>query len=274
LGDEVGNEFTWKPLIAAGVLAALWVLEGMAPMFLHRQGRLSHAMNNVGLGVLNALVTSVVFAGVLLAVCEAARNGGFGVLHWLGAPTWATWVLAIVLLDGWMYLWHRLNHAVGLLWRFHSVHHSDEDVDATSAVRFHTGEIVLSSLARLAVVPVLGITIGQLLVYELILLPVIMFHHSNVRVPHSIDRVVRLVIVTPWMHWVHHSRYQPETDSNFASILSVWDRVFGTYRLRSDPRTLNLGLDGYDRNRSSTLWGMLVSPFRRMPSAGGRSRKD
>jgi len=270
----VTDELTMKPLIAAGALATLWLLEGIAPMFLHRQGRLSHAMNNVGLGIINALVTVVVFAGLLLAVCEAARNGGFGLLHWLSAPTWVTWVLALVLMDGWMYLWHRLNHAVGPLWRFHSVHHSDEELDATSAFRFHTGEIVLSSLARLVVVPVLGITIGQLLVYESILLPVILFHHSNVRIPRSLDRVVRSVIVTPWMHWVHHSRYQPETDSNFASILSVWDRVFGTYRLRSDPRALRLGLDGYDRSRWRTLGGMLASPFRRMPSARDESRDD
>jgi sterol desaturase/sphingolipid hydroxylase (fatty acid hydroxylase superfamily) len=113
-----------------------------------------------------------------------------------------------------------------------------------------------------------------MLVYESILLPVIMFHHSNVRVPGSIDRVVRLVIVTPWMHWVHHSRYQPETDSNFASILSVWDRVFGTYRLRSDPHALRLGLDGFDRSRRRTLWGMLASPFRRLPGRGKRGRED
>ena len=255
----------WKPIVVATALATLWVIEGIVPMLVERKGRVSHALGNIGLGVLNAIVVSVVFAAAILAVSEGARRGGFGLLHALGAPPWLTWVLALVLLDAWMYAWHRLNHAVPLLWRFHSVHHSDEELDCTSAVRFHTGEVVLSAVARLAVVPLLGITIEQILVYETILLPVILFHHSNVRVPRGVDRWLRLIIVTPWMHWVHHSREQPETDSNFASVLSVWDRLFRSYRLRTDPRTIELGLKGYDRSRWRTLRGMLASPFRRMP---------
>lgn len=255
----------WKTVVVAVALAVLWVLEGVAPMFLERRGRVSHTLNNLGLGVVNAIVVPLLFAAAILAVSEAARRAEFGLLHVIHLPAWLAWVLALVLFDAWMYAWHRLNHAVPVLWRFHSVHHSDEELDASSALRFHTGEVVLSSVARLAVVPLLGITIEQLLVYEMILLPVILFHHSNVRMPRTIDRCLRLVIVTPWMHWVHHSREQPETDSNFASILSIWDRLFGSFRLRSDPRTIELGLKGYDRTRSRTLRGMLASPFRRMP---------
>jgi sterol desaturase/sphingolipid hydroxylase (fatty acid hydroxylase superfamily) len=97
----------------------------------------------------------------------------------------------------------------------------------------------------------------------MILLPVILFHHSNVRVPRRLDNALRWLIVTPWMHWVHHSRWQPETDSNYASVLSIWDRLFGTFRLRADPRQIELGLDE-DRNERQwrTLWGMLTRPFR------------
>jgi sterol desaturase/sphingolipid hydroxylase (fatty acid hydroxylase superfamily) len=183
-------------------------------------------------------------------------------LHWLDAPAWVTWPLAILLFDGWMYDWHVLNHKVPLLWRFHAVHHSDREMDASSALRFHTGEIVLSGCGRLIVLPVLGMTMPQLLLYELLLQPVILFHHSNERVPARLDAMLRWLIVTPWMHWVHHSRWQPETDSNYASVLSVWDRIFGTFRLRSQPRQINLGLDE-DRSERQwrTLWGMLARPF-------------
>lgn len=251
-----------KPAVIAAALALLWTLESVAPQFLDRQRRLSHATHNLALGLLNAALVSVVFAAALVAAAEWSTTAGFGLLHRLAAPGWIEWPVAILLLDLWMYCWHRINHQVPLLWRFHSVHHSDAEMDASSAVRFHTGEAVLSATARLAVLPLLGVTPLQLLVYELIMQPVILFHHSNVRVPARIDRVLRAVIVTPWMHWVHHSRWQPETDSNYATVFSWWDRLFGSFRLRDDPDTIELGLDGYTPREWRRLDGMLISPFR------------
>jgi sterol desaturase/sphingolipid hydroxylase (fatty acid hydroxylase superfamily) len=207
----------------------------------------------------------VLFGAAMLFATEWARQHPFGLLHWLGPhlPAWIVWLLGLVLFDAWMYLWHLLNHKVPLLWRFHAVHHADREMDASTALRFHTGEIVLSGAARLAVLPLIGLTMPQLLLYELILLPVILFHHSNVRMPRRIDAASRCVIVTPWMHWVHHSRWQPETDSNYASVLSIWDRLFGTFRLRDDPVQINLGLDDdQDERQWRTLGGMLTRPFR------------
>jgi sterol desaturase/sphingolipid hydroxylase (fatty acid hydroxylase superfamily) len=163
-----------------------------------------------------------------------------------------------------MYVWHVLNHKISFLWRFHAVHHADKEVDASTALRFHTGEIVFSTLARLVVLPLLGMTLPQLFLYEAILLPVILFHHSNVRVPYRLDTALRWLIPTPWMHWVHHSRWRPETDSNYGSVLSIWDRIFGTLRLRDDPWRLNLGLEeDQEESEWRTLLGMLVRPFRR-----------
>ncbi|MDZ4847713.1 MAG: sterol desaturase family protein [Pirellulaceae bacterium] len=172
--------------------------------------------------------------------------------------------MGLVLIDLWMYGWHRLNHNVPLLWRFHAVHHSDREMDATSAVRFHTGEIFLSGSSRLLVLPVLGVTLPTLLIYELILLPVILFHHSNVRVSKSSDSLMRTIVVTPWMHWVHHSRVMKEANSNYGSVLSVWDRLFGSFNLRSNPREIELGL-AEDASEKSwrTLRGMLIRPFRK-----------
>ncbi len=251
-----------KSVAAAVVLALLWMGESLAPMFEGRDRRATHGTANLALGVLNALLSSFLFAGSLLIVTEWARSRPFGLLHWIEAPTWVAWPAAFLLFDFWQYVWHRLNHAVPLLWRFHSVHHCDEDLDATSGVRFHTVEILLSATARLAVLPLLGMTVPQLLLYEAVVLPVVLFHHSNIRIPERLDRAIRTVVVTPWMHWVHHSRWQPETDSNFSSLFSWWDRLFRTIRFRDDPTTIELGLDGYEEREWRALTGMLLAPFR------------
>ncbi len=267
----MGNELTtwpWladaKPAAAAIMLVLLWSLESIVPMFGQRKGRVRHGAVNLALGAVNAVMASAIFAASMLFVTEWARQQPFGLLHWLALPAWAEWPLGLVLFDGWMYTWHRLSHRVKFLWRFHAVHHSDREMDVTSAVRFHTGEIVISSLARLGVLPLIGLTMPQLFTYEAILLPVILFHHSNIRIPSGLDRALRCVITTPWMHWVHHSAWQPETDSNFSSVLSVWDRIFGTFRLREDPRTIQLGLDdGQEDGEWQSLLSIIASPFRK-----------
>lgn len=249
-------------LVAAVLLAALWTVESLAPMFAGRRRRLSHIAANFALAAVNAGVAWG-FAFGLLAVTESARAHGFGLLHWIRLPAPAEWIAAIVLFDCWQYWWHRLNHRLPFLWRFHAVHHADAELDASSGVRFHTGEIALSFVARLAVVPLLGITVPQLLVYEALSLPVILFHHANLRLPAAADRALRWLIVTPWMHYVHHSRWQPETDSNYASFLSVWDRLFGSFRLRERPQEIALGLDDWEEKDWRRLPGMLAAPFRR-----------
>lgn len=261
-----------KPVLATVVLIALWTLEGIVPAFSGRHRRSGHAAHNLMLGLINGVVAAVLFGTALLAVTEWARHESFGLLQQFAWPAPAEWLIALIAFDLWMYAWHRLNHTVPLLWRFHAVHHADRELDVTSAVRFHTGEIVLSSLARLAVLPLLGMTMPQLLLYEAVLLPVILFHHSNVNIPPRLDAALRWIIPTPWMHWVHHSRLQPETDSNYGSVLSLWDRLFRTFRLRADPRLIELGLDDDAKEAHwRTLPGMLARPFRTKPN---RERRD
>lgn len=255
-------------LLAAAVLAALWTVESLAPMFAGRRRRVSHVVANLALAAVNAGVAWG-FAAGLVAVMESARAHGFGLLNWIRLPAPVEWLAAIVLFDGWQYGWHRLNHRLPFLWRFHAVHHADAELDASSGVRFHTVEIALSFVARLAVVPLLGMTVPQLLVYEAVALPVILFHHGNLRVPATVDRGLRWLIVTPWMHHVHHSRLQPETDSNYSSLLSVWDRLFGSFRLRDKPEEIALGLDDWKESEWRRLPGMLAAPFRRPPRREG-----
>jgi len=263
-----------KPLAATALLVVLWTLESVVPMYAGRNRRIRHGLTNLGLGLINTVAVALPVATLMYGVTQWARAADFGLTRWASLPTWAGWIVALVLFDAWMYLWHRLNHHVPLLWRFHAVHHTDREMDTTSALRFHTGEIALSSLARLAVLPLLGMTMPQLLVYELLLLPVILFHHSNVRVPRTWDTALRLAIVTPWMHWVHHSRERVETNSNYSSILSVWDRLFGTYRFRPDPEAIQQGLHDEDGGAAwRTLPQMLLAPLGRS-AASGRSRAE
>jgi sterol desaturase/sphingolipid hydroxylase (fatty acid hydroxylase superfamily) len=163
--------------------------------------------------------------------------------------------------DGLLYLMHRANHKFGILWRFHRVHHSDPEMDTTTAMRFHTGEVLISSALRLAVIPLMGFTLWHLLVYELLMLPVIMFHHSNVRFPEKVDRWLRALVVSPALHRVHHSRARVETDSNYSIIFSFWDRIGGTLQLRKDGRPVDFGLDEYDGEEWQRVSGLLTNPF-------------
>lgn len=251
-----------RAVAAAVALAILWTVESVAPMYAGRRRRWSHGAANLALAALNGGV-AYLFAFAVLDVTEWSRANHVGLLHRRELPLWLHGLLAMILFDGWQYWWHRLNHRVRFLWRFHAVHHADAEMDVTSGVRFHTVEIVLSFVARLVVLPLIGITVPELLLYEALALPIILFHHSNLAIPGRVDGILRPFIVTPWMHYVHHSRWQPETDSNYASLLSVWDRIFGSFRLRERPHEIALGLDGWPEAQWRTLPGLLAAPFRR-----------
>lgn len=251
-----------KPLLATGVLAVLWLLESMAPVFPVSENRIRHDASNVALGVLNAVLVAALLAGALVSVVDWAQQREFGLLHQITWPPWIETVLALVLFDLWQYGWHRMNHRLPVLWRFHAVHHSDAGMDATTALRFHTVEILLSTLLRMLVLPLIGMSVAQLLLYELCLMPVILFHHSNVRIPDKLDRVLRVLIVTPGIHRVHHSDIKTETDSNYASLFAGWDLLFGSRVEHRDLGTLHYGLgDRFRAYNWLSLPGMLQQPF-------------
>lgn len=257
--------------VALAVLALLLMLEGAHPFFDFyrvRKGRGRHAVRNLVLGLVNGGLVAVGFAGLWVAVAAWADTHGWGLLNLLrdgaGLPGWAHAVGAMLLLDAWTYTWHRLNHRVPFLWRFHRVHHADTRMDVTTASRFHTGEIVLSSLLRVGVIALVGVYAWELVLYETLMFAVVQFHHANLGLPSGIDRALRTVMVTPNLHKVHHSRLQPETDSNYSALFSWWDRLFGSFRLRTDPEGIQFGLDEFLDEEHESLSGML-----RMPLADG-----
>jgi sterol desaturase/sphingolipid hydroxylase (fatty acid hydroxylase superfamily) len=245
--------------------------ESSAPFgfyFVRNSGeRLRHGLKNLVLGILNALLTGLVFVALWWTAAEWAQAHNFGLLNCLPLPEWAHVVGAFLLFDAWMYFWHRLNHRVPFLWRFHRTHHSDPRMDVTTANRFHLGEIFLSSILRIPVIALLGLELWELALYETAMFTVVQLHHANIALPAWLDRGLRVLIVTPFMHKVHHSRWQPETDSNYSSLFSFWDRFFGTFRLRVNPSTLQFGLEEFDRPEHHTLVGLFTTPMKQMRRA-------
>lgn len=214
------------------VLLALWEsAHPFLPLFAGERAawkRVQHGAANAARGVLNGVVVRFGFLGAWTAVSVWSEAQAFGLRAWIGGPTWLQWAVVLLSLDAWTYLWHRLNHVVPVLWRFHRLHHSDTQMDVTTASRFHLGEIVLSSIFRIPVLALTGASVLQLAVYETVLFAVVQFHHANVALPESIDRVLRAFIVTPHLHKVHHSIRVAEQNANFSSVLTWWDRAART----------------------------------------------
>ena len=223
------------------VLPLLFLLEGLRPFYTGRRHRWRHAGRNLGLGLVSGLLGALVTPLLLLAMTWADA-AGIGLRHWLGLGPVAGAIVLFILFDCWMYLWHRANHRIGLLWRLHRVHHTDTAMDATTALRFHPGEILLSSLTNAVVFVVLGMTLSVFIAYKAAMIAVILFHHSNVAIPARLDRALDLVLVPPSMHRVHHSQRRIETDSNYGTLFSVWDRLFGSFRRRADVQAIRFGI--------------------------------
>jgi sterol desaturase/sphingolipid hydroxylase (fatty acid hydroxylase superfamily) len=198
-----------------------------------------------------------------------AQRNGWGLFNLVPLPAWITIPVAVLLLDLIIYGQHVVFHAVPVLWRLHRMHHADLEFDVTTGVRFHPGEFVLSMLIKLAAVAALGVPPTAVLVFEVLLNATSMFNHGNVRIPSGLDRGLRLVLVTPDMHRVHHSIDRRETDSNFGFNVSWWDRLFGTYRAQPalGHARMILGIDRFRNARELWLDRLLLQPMRGDPSA-------
>lgn len=249
-----------KAVLPVILLALFWAWETWRPFFGQPQGRLLHALRNLGFALVNAVMLGILFGAATTAVAAWTLQQQWGFLHLFEAPDPARFAFALILLDAWMYFWHRANHALPLLWRFHRTHHSDRHMDVTTATRFHLGEHVGANVLRLSLIPLVGVEIWHIVVYDLLVVAITQFHHADITIGRW-DRRLRWLIVTPNMHKLHHSDWQPETDSNFSTVLSVWDRLFGSFSMRSDTHTLVFGLEDLADAAWQTWWGMWKTPF-------------
>ncbi len=259
--EEGGLKLSKDMIYSVSVVLMFFVLEGVFPFFKGLQNRFRHSVSNFVFGIGNGVMDNVFFSGLLIQMVQAARKNSCGLLFNLDVPWYVKDIIAFVLFDMWMYFWHRINHENKFLWRFHRMHHSDLKMDASTALRFHPLEIIISSLLRLAVIPLLGMDIVFLVIYKLIMSPIILFHHSNVALSEKIDRVLRSIIVTPNMHRVHHSQIWAETNSNYASVFSFWDRIFRSFKKRDDPHNIKFGLRVLQETGWQSIKGMLLTPL-------------
>jgi sterol desaturase/sphingolipid hydroxylase (fatty acid hydroxylase superfamily) len=263
----------------AGATVALLVLflawETVRPFFGFFRGQAKergvHLFRNLALAALNSAVVAIGFVTVWAGVAAWADARDFGLLHaWADAGAGRV-VVALLILDASNYAWHRLCHAVPFLWRLHRVHHSDPRMDVSTAGRYHVGEVVLSSVLWIAVIALVGIRLWEMLLFELLSAAVAQFHHANISLPPAVDRLLRVFVVTPGMHRVHHSRLKHEMDSNFSSFLSVWDHLGRSYRATDRPQDIAFGLDRLDAPDRQTLTGLLGMPLARIPGPEGPS---
>ncbi|MDB6055650.1 MAG: Fatty acid hydroxylase superfamily protein [Verrucomicrobiales bacterium] len=189
-----------------------------------------------------------------------AQSHELGLFQWIHLSSVAQAILTIVIFDLVLYGWHWANHWSRFLWRFHRTHHSDREMDATSAFRFHFGEIAMAAVLRVGLIFLLGPKFNAILLYETLLFCVVQFHHSNISLG-ALDKFLAVLIVTPDIHRVHHSRVRSETDSNYSSLLSVWDRVFRTRNYREDQHEIELGLRELGEEKNQTVSGLLKTPL-------------
>lgn len=218
---------------------------------------------NIAIVVLDSVLVRLLFPTAAVGLALWAQSSGYGLFNLIDIPFWLAVLVSFIVLDFAVWLSHVLSHKVPLFWRFHRMHHSDRDIDVTTAIRFHPIEIVVSMIWKAAWVVALGAPAVAVIVFEIVLNGCAMFNHSNTKLPLCLDRVLRFVLVTPDMHRVHHSAIGDETDSNYGFNLPWWDRLFGTYidqpELGHDGMTI--GLSEWQDERPAQLGWSLKVPF-------------
>lgn len=251
----------YRTAILVGGLLLLWMIEGAIPRLSLKVNRYKHAGTNLFFTSTTALV-NLGFAFLIVIASEWTTKAHFGLLYLFGLPVWVHCLLAIMMMDfiG-AYLVHFIQHKIAWMWHFHKIHHIDTAVDTTTALRHHPVECVFRVAALLLAIVSMGVPIWMVMLYQTISAFMSQFNHANIRLPKWLDNALSWIIVSPDMHKVHHSHYQPETDSNYANIFSFWDRLFGTFVEVNDVTRLRYGLDEYQESQYQKIGPLLKVPW-------------
>lgn len=224
-------------------------------------------IRNVSLAVPSFIALRLALLPLPLLAAHWTHDHQVGLLNWLmpttGVGTWVGGILGFLAFDYAYYWWHYATHKVPLLWRFHNVHHTDLDMDVSTAIRFHVVELLLSVFFRVALVLVVGISFWSAIAYEVFFDLAAQFHHANWRLPSKVDRLINMLFVTPRMHGIHHSIVRDEFNSNWGTLFSVWDRLHRTHRMDVPQDELTLGVPAYRDENELTLWQLFRMPFRK-----------
>lgn len=255
---------SWK--LVGGAAIAAWfvglvIFEQRHPLRKRVENTPRHTMRNGVVAGMAVVLLQLLEQPLVSRLSQRVARKKQGMLQPLRKNRWLYLVVACAAMDYTLYLWHLLTHKSKLLWRFHVVHHVDLDLDASTALRFHFGELGISVIWRLLQVRLLGITPGALRVWQNFLMASIMFHHSNLRLPISVERLVGVLFVTPRMHGIHHSTVEDETNSNWSSGLTIWDRLHGTYRDDVPQEEIMIGVPAYHDAEDVSLVKIIAMPF-------------
>jgi sterol desaturase/sphingolipid hydroxylase (fatty acid hydroxylase superfamily) len=260
--DALLGQYAWF-LFFWGMIVLLGTIEFMFPQFREAPDRIRRWPTNFGLGILNGLIVSS-FPVLAVASAQWAESNGVGLLNWLSAPWWIALPCTVLVRSLGHYAIHVASHKIPLVWRFHRVHHCDVHLDVSSALRSHPLEMIAISLIMIPVNVLCGLSPVVLAIYEGVEAVANMLTHANIRVPASVERRVRWLVMTPSLHRLHHSTFQAETDSNYGNVFSFWDRLFGTYRGETiqPGGSFRFGLDDVSRERAVEFGSQLGLPWR------------
>lgn len=239
----------------------IFVAETRSPLRKQRESRTLRTSRNFTMAALSAGSMALLQPALLVPLLRRTERDRLGMLHQLHATPAARALLGILLLDYTLWWWHWLNHKLPFLWRFHLAHHVDRDLDASTAIRFHFGEMSISVLFRMLVVRIFGISELSMTLWQLLLMPAIFFQHSNLELTPRRDRAISRWVVTPRMHGIHHSDYRNETDSNWSSLFSVWDFLQGTFREDIPQDSIRIGVAAWQDPEDVTLPKIIQIPF-------------
>lgn len=251
----------WPIVVLISVYIGLFILERCLPLRKVSHPGLKRLFTNIVMTVLVIFVVQITVLPTVKVTMNISQTHHIGLLPLLSLTGWDAFIPGFLLLDLSFYYWHRINHKTALLWRFHNVHHVDQDLDVTTAMRFHWGEIAYSSIFRYVQLIILGVTPITLLTYEFVFQLCTFFHHSNVRLPKRFETILGYVIITPRIHGIHHSNYRQETDSNYGVIFSLWDRMHRSLELSIHQQDITIGVPAYAKEADNQLATLFLLPF-------------
>ena len=246
----------------AATFAGIALLEELRPLRPRIEKKTRHAFRDLIIAAMSGVATAVVEELLVAPVATAVTRRRLGILQRIRLPRPAATIAGVLLLDYTLWLWHWLNHRTSPLWRFHRVHHVDLDLDVWTSLRFHFGEMAMAGVVRTLQIRLIGAKPESVRMWQTLLLPSIFFHHSKIALPWRVEKALSYVIVTPRMHAIHHSTVLAETNSNWSSLFSMWDRIHGTFRLDVPQESITIGVPAYQAPADVTLGKMIALPVR------------
>ncbi|MFO7557192.1 MAG: sterol desaturase family protein [Desulfobacterales bacterium] len=258
--SEINYNMVKIGMVVGGIVFFL-VLELIIPYKDKSMSKLKRWMNNLGLGVMNIMIAQIIFVSLMISTAVYVSDKQIGLLNLIPIPNWLKIIDTIILMDLVMYFWHIMTHRVPLLWRFHRVHHSDLDMDVSTTVRFHIGEVIPQFLVFTGAIYFIGADPVGVLVFECVFLLTDFFRHSRFRLPSWFENIYWVFFVPPAMHRIHHSVDLEERNTNFGTIFSIWDRFFGTLLTGINQNQIWTGVDGHIQEKKLEIHHLLLMPF-------------